>query len=359
MITYCEIFRALPGCYLIVDVTPDYKIIDASDAYLRLTEKDRDIIGKPLFEVFPDSEGNNEYAGVKSLKKSLEKVRATMTADIMGIQRYDIQSSESKQFRVSFWKPANLPVLNESGEMAGIIHAVQDITRQTVLRNQLRLKDDNIQQQISDAVSTTQELERIEIGRELHDNINQLLITAKLFIGRALSKDPLDKALTESGYSLIEKAIESLKAVSSALLNSTDQEDSLLHSIEEIIKQVIRSGDFKVEKELLIPDEALIESKVKVAILRIIQEQMANIIQHAEARNLFLKIHFAENHVKLSLRDDGKGFNISEIKPGLGFHNMRSRVTSMNGTISIVSAPGDGCHIHISIPVQAQTKILQ
>lgn len=350
------IFWALPDYYVVVDVSPSYRIIDATNAYLNLAEKDRDIIGKPLFEVFPDSIHNNEYSGVRNLKKSFEKVKETLTTDVMGVLRYDVLSIRNNELRIRYWKPTNTPVFNDNNELIAIIHSVQDVTKQTDLTRQLKIKEENIQQQIADAVSTTQELERIEIGRELHDNVNQLLITAKLFLGRALTKNPMDSALAESGYTLIEKAIEDLKNVSSALLNTSVEEESFVNSIEEIIKQVISSGDFKIEKELNLPDETLIESKIKVSILRIIQEQMANIIQHAEAKSLFVGINFKDNILHLSIKDDGKGFNISEMKTGFGFHNMKSRVSSMKGTISIISSPGDGCRILVTIPMHEHSK---
>ena len=53
---YSQIFWALPDYYVVVDVSPDYRIIDATNSYLTLGEKERDVIGKPIFEVFPDSQ---------------------------------------------------------------------------------------------------------------------------------------------------------------------------------------------------------------------------------------------------------------------------------------------------------------
>lgn len=349
-----EIFRLLPACFLIIDAgNPDFRILEATEAYHTAVNRGREIIGRPLFQVFPDS-AENRNEGLKKLKASFEKVIQTKQSDEWDIQRYDTNPGDDKPFEIRYWQPSNIPVLDRQGSVKYIIHSVVDVTKQTVLWKKLRLKDEKVQQQIADAISTTQEIERMEIGRDLHDNINQLLITSRLFLGRALSKTPVSLSFAEAAYELIEKAIEEIRNVSTALSSASVEEENLISSLEDLIAQVINDGSITIEKDFVLPDESLIEAKVKVAIFRIVQEQFSNIIKHAEAKKIFIGLNFSNNNLQLLIRDDGKGFSPAARKQGLGFQNMKTRVAVMDGSISINSSPGDGCTIEVNIPAATQ-----
>jgi signal transduction histidine kinase len=345
-----KLFRVLPGCFLIVDASDqEFRILEATDAYLLVANKGREIIGKPLFQIFPDS-SDNQNQGSKKLKASFEKIIATRQRDEWEVQRYDISIAEGQPFEVRYWRPSNIPVTGEDGEVQYIIHCVEDVTRQTILGQKLRATDERVQQQITDAISTTQELERMEIGRDLHDNINQLLLTSKLYLGRALQSTPVSIPFAEASYELITKAIEEIKKVSAALSETSFEEENLIASLEALIKQVMNDGSIAVEKNFVLPDESLIEGKVKATIFRIVQEQFSNIVKHADAKKVIIHLGFADNHLQLLIRDDGKGFIPELRKQGMGFQNMKSRVAMMDGSLTINSSPGDGCTIEINIP---------
>jgi signal transduction histidine kinase len=271
----------------------------------------------------------------------------------MPIQRYDTRMPGADQFEVRYWSPINVPVLNEEGDIKYIIHSVEEVTDKILLRRHLAKRDQKVQQQITDAISTTQELERMEISKELHDNINQILVTSRMYLGRALEKEVVEKQLLASGYDLVEKAIEEIKKLSAALVKTSVEEDDMMAAIESLLGNVMDANAINVHKKIEIPDESLIESKVKVAIFRILQEQLANVIKHSEAKNLFITIEFIENDLNITIKDDGKGFLLSEKKQGMGFQNMKSRVAVMDGVINIHSQPGDGCSIQVSIPLRS------
>ncbi|HET7898101.1 MAG TPA: ATP-binding protein, partial [Flavisolibacter sp.] len=178
------------------------------------------------------------------------------------------------------------------------------------------------------------------------------LLTARLYIGRALEKEGLDRDMIQSGYELIDKAVEEIRKISQALLKTSAEEESLMTAIENMVQQVMSSASINVHKTIRLPDESLIESKVKVAVFRIVQEQLANVIKHADAKNLFINVEFVDGALKLWIKDDGKGFHLAEKKAGLGFQNMKSRVAVMDGIINILSKPGDGCTVEVQIPVK-------
>ena len=123
------LFESAPGLYLVL--TPDHRIVAVSDAYLRATMTRRDdILGRGLFEVFPDNPADPDASGVRNLRASLERVRQDGVADAMPVQKYDIRRPEAEGggFEERFWSPINSPVLGTEGALAYIIHRVEDVT---------------------------------------------------------------------------------------------------------------------------------------------------------------------------------------------------------------------------------------
>jgi PAS domain S-box-containing protein len=124
------LFESAPGLYLVL--TPDnFTIVAVSDAYLRATMTERSaIIGRELFDVFPDDPDDPAADGVRNLRKSLDTVKATRQANVMAVQRYPVRrpDSEGGGFGERHWSPINSPVFGDDGEMSFIIHRVEDVT---------------------------------------------------------------------------------------------------------------------------------------------------------------------------------------------------------------------------------------
>jgi signal transduction histidine kinase len=123
------LFESAPGLYLVL--TPGLIIIAASNAYLRATNTKRDeIVGRWIFDVFPDNPRDPAASGVRNLRASLNRVLQDKTTDAMPIQKYDVRrsSAEGGAFEERYWSPVNSPVLDETGELAYIIHRVEDVT---------------------------------------------------------------------------------------------------------------------------------------------------------------------------------------------------------------------------------------
>ncbi len=123
-----ELFEQAPAPYLVL--TPGLTIVAVSDAYLSATMTKRDeILGRPLFEVFPDNPAEVAANGVSNLRSSLERVLLHRVPDTMAVQKYDIRRPESEGggFVERHWSPVNTPVLRD-GRVAYIIHRVEDVT---------------------------------------------------------------------------------------------------------------------------------------------------------------------------------------------------------------------------------------
>lgn len=121
-----RLLEAAPGAYLVLD--PEFVIVAVTDAYLRATLTVREqIIGREMFEVFPDNPDDPEATGTRNVRASLETVLQTGAPHSMPVQKYDIRRPRSGEFEERYWKPLNTPVIID-GAVAYIIHSAEDVT---------------------------------------------------------------------------------------------------------------------------------------------------------------------------------------------------------------------------------------
>jgi len=159
LVDFRALFESSPGLYLAL--TPDFVIVAVSGAYLRATMTRREeILGRGIFEVFPDNPDDLTATGVQNLRASLERVRREAVADTMAVQKYDIRRPESEGggFEERFWSPTNSPVFGRQGELVYLIHRVEDVTEF------VRLKEaQSSRQQVEDALRTRAEKMEMEV----------------------------------------------------------------------------------------------------------------------------------------------------------------------------------------------------
>jgi len=126
---YRAIVESLPGLFLILDV--DLTIVEVSDTYARATLIRRDeVIGKGMFEVFPDNPDDPAADGVRNLHASLRRVLKSGAPDTMAVQKYDVRKppQEGGGFEERYWSVINSPVLGSDGRICYIIHKAEDVT---------------------------------------------------------------------------------------------------------------------------------------------------------------------------------------------------------------------------------------
>jgi two-component system sensor histidine kinase UhpB len=248
----------------------------------------------------------------------------------------------------------NAFVLRDQNEKAiRVVGVMQDVTELRRLQHELVDQEAQKQKQITETSIRAQEKERTEIGLELHDNVNQLLATAKIMIDTAMSTPEMhDVCLQKSQESILE-AIKELRHLSHSLMPPSFDRTSFTNSISNLAFTLNLSGQLNIE--LLLPGEVEISgmnNEIKLAIYRIIQEQLTNILKHANACQVIISLIMEEEMIQLMITDDGEGFDTSLQSKGIGLKNMQSRARIFGGTIHVISAPGEGCILKVSIPVQ-------
>ena len=143
---HLKVFETVPDLYLIL--SPDLHILTASNAYLEATLTLREeIVGKLMFDAFPDNPDTPQANSVSNLHTSLKQVLATGKPHHMALQRYDVPRPETNRgFEKKYWQPINTPVLDENGEVLYIIHKAIDVTRQVEDNARIEILEEQQQQ---------------------------------------------------------------------------------------------------------------------------------------------------------------------------------------------------------------------
>jgi signal transduction histidine kinase len=211
------LFESSPLACLVL--SPDLTIVAVTERYLRDTMTTLDqIIGRPLFEVFPDNPDDADATGVSNLRASLEGVIRQRRADTMAVQKYDIRRPESDGggFEMRYWSPVNTPVVVD-GQLAYIIHAVEDVTEFVRLKEQ-----EGEQQKRTEALRThagQMEYEVFRRAREIQE-ANRQLRELQLALERRVEERTSD--LTRANADLND-ALDERRRAERALLKSEEQ----------------------------------------------------------------------------------------------------------------------------------------
>jgi len=208
------------------------------------------------------------------------------------------------------------------------------------------------QREITSAIIRAQETERSQIALELHDNVNQLLTTVKLYNETFLAGAVQDKELLVKSNQYIQECITEIRNISKRLSMPTLGQISLQDSITELVDSINTMGSLTVEYCLEDTNPELISEDLHLAIYRIIQESLNNILKYARAQKVFIKVKNCPESLILTIGDDGVGFDVNARRSGIGITNMKTRAEQLNASFSIESAPGKGCKIQICFPIR-------
>ncbi len=228
-----------------------------------------------------------------------------------------------------------------------IIGATQDITERVLLANKLVQERHTRQREITDAMLTAQEKERENIGKELHDNLGQILAVAKLYMQMAKTYESKREMYLEKSCDYIENVITEIRKISKTLVIPGTHIIGLFDNIKNLLHDVVEIQPIKIEfhEEGIKEDD--LNGKLQLAIFRIVQEQVNNILKHARATRATINLSRQEDEIILHITDNGEGCDLSEKKNGVGIINIKSRAELHQGNVTIASKPGEGYELKV------------
>lgn len=236
-------------------------------------------------------------------------------------------------------------------ERNAVLALANNIDEKIRLESKLEEEREAKQKEITEAVIRVQEKERYEISRELHDNVNQQLTVAMMYIATAEKGANNAEALLKQSSGFIYNAIEEIRKLSKALVTPLIKDFGLCKAIEGLLEDIQLANnsihfDFFCENFY----EEDIHYEFKLSIYRIVQEQMNNILKHAKAKEVVIEL-YRDEVIRLSVNDNGVGFDTKKKRKGIGIHNIQTRVGLYGGQINIHSEPGKGCQLRIEFPI--------
>ncbi|MCX6316084.1 MAG: response regulator [Bacteroidetes bacterium] len=229
--------------------------------------------------------------------------------------------------------------------------SLADITERKKLEKQLADQQLIQQRIITETTILAQEKERNELGRELHDNINQILATVKMYLGLIRAGRKTGEDLLGKSYEYVEEAMSEIRNLSHSLVAPSLGEMGIAEALDTLAGNTRMANGLQIQVH--VEENVLQFGKDKnkeLMMYRIAQEQLNNIIKHAHASHVEISLIGENNLMVLTISDDGVGFDTSQKAKGIGLKNIQSRVEFYSGKLSVISAPGKGCTLQVYIP---------
>jgi signal transduction histidine kinase len=377
-IDFRRLFESGPGRYLVL--TPELNIVAVTDEYLRATMTRReDILGRHLFDIFPDNPDEPGATGVSNLRASLERVLETRATDTMAVQRYDIRrpASEGGEFAERYWSPVNSPVLDGDGQVRWIIHKIEDVTgfvksggaalqkeavrpdEELYLRGQelqaARNRIDEAYQLLASRLLLIREEEQARLARDLHDNLGSLLTGINIDLTnleRRLEQGKIAEAISKlhDARKEVAETILAVRRMATELRPAVLDQIGLQEAIRLHAQEFQQRSGITVHLEDSAGDLSLDDTQ-RTALFRVVQESLTNVARHAKASRVTISLERNDTALVLTITDDGVGFEpVRGPSRSLGLLGMEERARLI-GAAFRVNTGGSGTSILVQLPL--------
>lgn len=381
---YKALFEAAPSLHLVL--TPDLLIAAVTDAYLDATMTRRDVIlGRHLFDVFPDNPDDPTASGVANLRRSLDTVRATRAPHVMATQKYDIRRPESEGggFEERYWSPINSPLLDTSGDVAFIIHRVEDVTELVRLQHNEEIQKQREIEHVQNLAAVNQELEAFSysVSNDLRAPLRH--ITGFVALLQRNAKDVLDRDAQHYLVTISEAAgkmtqlIDDLLAFSHLGRAPLTKRAVPLQAIVDDARRAVEQGaggravDWVVTAlPIVVADPALLR--------QVLVNLFSNAVKYSrdrETSRIECSVSTQGDEIVVFVRDNGVGFDpryadklfgvfqrlhaAEEFEgTGIGLANVRRIIHRHGGRVWAESTPGHGATFFFSLPAERPAPTL-
>lgn len=396
------VYRSAPIGMCVLDRDLRYRHVNTRMAEINGVPAS-DHLGKTVHEIIPHLADRAEALAARVLRTGEPQFDVEFIGTRTGAPRAE-----------KSWKVQWLPLRTSSGEIAGINIVAEEITKQKRSETELKQSRDDldcrVQERTTELESRQRELEtlnaelikeiklrqqyeeelktyadrlavvcqqrdylsrrmvdllerdRREIGRALHDQIGQILT------GAGMQLEDLKKLHTEDGaplsdrilpvQELLREAVGRAKSLSRMLRVDVLERFGLLASIKTLVEETQRSSHLSIRFfSTDLPDNLRQDGK-DMTLYRVVQESLTNVLKHAGAETVFVHLSCRDNHLHVSIEDDGKGFDYGHLTQRgksadapLGIIIMRERVSLAGGSFHVETAPGKGTCVFAALPL--------
>lgn len=204
----------------------------------------------------------------------------------------------------------------------------------------------------TEAVLKGEEQERTRLSKDLHDGLGGMLSSIKYTFQTINGKDlqePANQQNFERGIMMIDESIHEMRRLAHNMMPEVLLRYGLNTAVSELCQQINKTGAIQITYDSMGMDSQQLPQSTSITLFRIIQELLNNILKHAQAKTAYLQLAINENHLSITIEDDGIGFDpsITKKSSGIGWTNIQNRIDLLKGKIDISSQKGKGCSILI------------
>ena len=196
-----------------------------------------------------------------------------------------------------------------------------------------------------------QEKERLKIGKELHDNINQHLNTTRLYLEVAKDKTTGEALeMIDLAYKGLSDIIKEIRQLSQSLVPSTLGDLGLVETVKELCEALKNKHSFNIRLYHKHFNEKDLPGNMKLMFFRVIQEQINNIVHHGQVNSIHISLQSDAEYISLMIADNGQGFDRGNYQNMPDFSRITNRVELFNGKAEIDTVSGQGCTLYVTVP---------
>jgi PAS domain S-box-containing protein len=352
---FCEVFGASPiGIALESLEGQPFFVNPALCSMLGFSEEE--MCGKHCVQFSPPDDAERDWALFEQLRGG-------------SIESYQLEKRYFRKDGSLFWGRLSVSLFNFRGDRL-VLALVEDITDKKAGQDELQQSEASLQKLVGELRSRTDQLRRLaseltlaeqhvkeRVAKTLHDSLQQLLFSAGLQLDRALKRigtsAPDASAVIARARTDIEQATEAIRTLSLDLYPAVLHEDGLPVALPWLAAQM--EEQYGLTVDLSIDEKADLNRKdLRALVFECVRELLFNIVKHSKVDRARLSLALTEDEVRITVADEGVGFDPSATfarggvhTPGLGLFSIRERLALMGGRLEISSAPGRGARFVI------------
>lgn len=219
--------------------------------------------------------------------------------------------------------------------------------RESIVAQQDRLRA------LAGGMLQAREEEARHIAHELHDEVGQILATVHIALDDLVQKNPANAGILRELHGLLDRVEEQLRRLSRELRPPILDDLGLAPALEWLAEGMAERSGLTISVDVGV---GRLPSPVETALYRVVQEALTNAVRHARAKRVGLEVRAEGLVIRAMVQDDGRGFDVGATLArrgdrGLGLIGMRERVEALGGELNIVSAPGRGTELSVTVPL--------
>lgn len=306
-----------------------------------------ELLGKTDFDFFPRNLAEKFFNDEQKIIKTGQPL-INRQEPLLDLWKYQGQKSEGHWVLTT-----KVPLLDDNGEVIGIVGIGHDITEIKKAQQKLR--------SLASEISLAEERLRHRIADNVHDRISQNLAISKIKLDslRGWSSSPEFSETLAQISQMLEQTIESMRSLTFELSPPVLYELGFESAINWLVRQTRKRDGLDAEFEDDQSDKPL-HDDVRVFLFQAVRELLVNVVKHSGAKSVKVRSVRKGNEVRVSVKDNGGGFDVSKTswedyeKAGFGLFSIHERLSLIGGRLDVKSSPGKGTAITLVVPIETK-----